>query len=100
MANQFTRNFCTAVENKTGQSVSIFLTQCAKQDLTYMEVGNLFGYKQNTVRKWCRRHNIALFSETSLKVLNSPAKKTGIDQLLDDIKTKSIKCSNALYKAW
>ena len=100
MANQFTHNFCNAVEHKTGKSVNIFLTQCAKQNLTYKEVGDLFGYKQNTVRKWCKRYNITLFGETSLKALNSPVKKAAIEQLLDDIKIKSISCSNALYKAW
>ena len=100
MGNQFTDNFCVAVENSTRQTIADFLTQCANQGLTYTEVGELFGYKQNTVRKWCRRCNVSLYNESSLKALNSPVKKVAIEQLLDDIKIKSISCSNALYKAW
>jgi transposase-like protein len=99
MSNQHNRNFGKLIEAKTNLSVAKFLQQCSSQGLTYCETGDLFGFQQNTVRKWCRRFNVQLYNsgshhDPSLRL------KQPIEIILDNIRLNSINSDNALYKLW
>lgn len=97
MANQYSDNFIKILEHKTKKTAKEALTEFQSQGLTYSEVAISLGYKEGTVRKWCRRYDIELIHPVIKDKINAPSY---LDVIISSLKSKHIDSHNFLYKPW
>lgn len=97
MANQYSDNFINILERKTKKSAKEALLDFQNQSLTYIDVAKYMGFKESTVRKWCKRYNIELIHPIIKDKINAPSY---LDVIISSLKSKHIDSHNFLYKPW
>ena len=73
MANQYSDNFIDILERKTKKSAKEALLDFQNQSLTYIDVAKYMGFKEGTVRKWCKRYDIELIHPIIKDKINAPS---------------------------
>ena len=97
MANQYSDNFIDILERKTKKSAKDALLDFQNQSLTYSEVAAYMGFKEGTIRKWCKRYGIELVHPIIKDKINAPSY---LDVIIHSLKSKHIDSHNFLYKPW
>ncbi len=90
MSNQYTRaSFAQALERLYHKEIHDILLDFQAKGYTYKGVSEKFSYKETTVRKHCRRHQVVL-------------KKSDCyyDDILAVIREHELTLGNFLYKTW
>ncbi|MBK2126069.1 terminase gpP N-terminus-related DNA-binding protein [Fangia hongkongensis] len=97
MGNQYaSSSFAEVLENRYNKPVSDSLIDLQLQGYTYQDICKLTGYKETTVRKYCRRYQIVLSNTPGVV----PTHATPYSKLLTKIRVNGITIDNALYKNW
>jgi len=60
-------------------------------------VANFMGFKDGTIRKWCKRYGIELVHPIIKDKINAPSY---LDVIRSSLKLKHIDSHNFLYKPW
>lgn len=90
MSNQYTRaSFAQALERLYHKDIREVLLDFQAKNYTYKDVSERFSYKETTVRKHFRRHQVVL-------------KKSDChyDDILATIRYHELTLANFLYKPW
>lgn len=95
MANQYSQSFEIILSKKYGRLAKDVLQDYSNEGLSYEDVGNKFGFKSMTVRKWCRKYNIELLGST-----DSNAVKTYETLYQSSLNALSVNAYNVLYRSW
>ena len=96
MGNQYaTASFGEAMQSKYDKKIQEVLLDFQKSGYSYKKVVELTGFKDSTIRKWCRKYNVILSKEGEQR-----KDKVYYDQMLTKIKVNGITVDNVLYKNW
>ncbi|WP_192484931.1 MULTISPECIES: hypothetical protein [Cysteiniphilum] len=93
MANQYADSFRDYISRKYNKPVEQVLAIFSYRNMTYRDVAELTGYKETTVRKWCRYFDVQLYSDYE------PSQHYSID-ILSAIRSEKLSCDNVLFRPW
>ncbi|WP_440615203.1 hypothetical protein [Cysteiniphilum sp. 6C5] len=93
MANQYADSFRDYILKRYKKPIDEVLAIFSYRNMTYRDVAELTGYKETTVRKWCRYFDVELYSDYE------PSKHYAVD-ILSAVRSEKLSCDNVLFRPW